>query len=114
MHSEATPVDLAHLERYTGGDVALNREVLELFCGQAQDLITGLQRADREGDVQSWRAHAHALKGGARGIGAFHLGELAAALEQEGPQGPAVTQGLGDLAAEMQRVADFVAVYRRA
>jgi len=36
-------VDLAHLARYTGGDEALNAEVLRLFDEQATDLVSQLR-----------------------------------------------------------------------
>ena len=38
----ARPVDMAHLARYTGGDSALNAEVLKLFDGQVNELVARL------------------------------------------------------------------------
>ena len=38
------PVDLAHLARYTGGDKALNAEILRLFDGQVTEMVGQLQR----------------------------------------------------------------------
>jgi HPt (histidine-containing phosphotransfer) domain-containing protein len=113
MNADTTPVDLSHLDRYTGGNVALNREILALFSGQAAELLAKLHRANEEGDARGWRDHAHALKGGARGIGAFGLGELAATLEKQGPRGYGASRGLKALDDEMRLVADFIALYRR-
>jgi HPt (histidine-containing phosphotransfer) domain-containing protein len=113
MSADTTPVDLSHLDRYTGGNVALNREILALFCTQAEELFARLRVANQAGDAKNWREHAHALKGGARGIGAFGLGELAATLEKQSPKGYGASRGLGALADEMRLVADFIAHYHR-
>ncbi|MBI3439833.1 MAG: Hpt domain-containing protein [Proteobacteria bacterium] len=64
--------DRAHFDHMTGGDRALQIEVLELFRQQVEAWRTLL--ASGEG----WREAAHTLKGSARGIG---LNVLAAACE---------------------------------
>ena len=38
------PVDLVHLSRYTGGDTALNAEILQLFDTQADELRNIIQK----------------------------------------------------------------------
>jgi HPt (histidine-containing phosphotransfer) domain-containing protein len=81
----AAAVDLAHLARYTGGDVALNAEVLRLFDSQASELVERLQSIIDARDTQSWKTITHTLKGAARGIGAFGLGDAAAAAEPIDP-----------------------------
>lgn len=78
-------VDLAHLARYTGGDAVLNAEVLRLFDNQATELVARLQSILDTRDVQSWKTVTHTLKGAARGIGAFGLGDAAAAAEPIDP-----------------------------
>lgn len=107
-------VDLEHLGRYTGGDAALNAEVLELFCSQAQEIVHALEKAHGDEDVKSWREYAHALKGAARGIGAFELADLAAALEREAAGTRAAAARLRALAGEAQQVAGFVGHYLQA
>jgi HPt (histidine-containing phosphotransfer) domain-containing protein len=77
----ARPVDLAHLSRYTGGDHALNAEVLKLFVGQAEQLIARLRIHLDKADAKGWHDVTHSLKGAARGMGAFELGDAAAAAE---------------------------------
>jgi HPt (histidine-containing phosphotransfer) domain-containing protein len=77
----AEPVDLDHLARYTGGDRALNAEVLQLFVGQAGQLMDQLQSVLDSRDVKSWRHITHSIKGAARGIGAFALADMAAEAE---------------------------------
>jgi HPt (histidine-containing phosphotransfer) domain-containing protein len=77
----AEPVDLDHLARYTGGDRALNAEVLQLFIGQAGTLMDQLQTVLETRDAKTWRHITHSIKGAARGIGAFALADMAAEAE---------------------------------
>lgn len=67
--SDVTPIDRAHLKEMTLGDDALAREVLALFDRQAATMIDRMRAADAE----SRAAMAHALKGSARGIGAWQV-----------------------------------------
>jgi HPt (histidine-containing phosphotransfer) domain-containing protein len=77
----AAAVDLDHLARYTGGDITLNAEILRLFDSQASELVRKLQCILDARDAKSWKVAIHTLKGAARGIGAFSLGDAAAAAE---------------------------------
>jgi HPt (histidine-containing phosphotransfer) domain-containing protein len=79
--AEATsvPVDLAHLARYTLGDRALEAEILSLFLAQAPQSVIRLAGAQEH---KHWREAAHSLKGSARGIGAWTLGDLAERAEK--------------------------------
>lgn len=81
----ARPVDLVHLARYTGGDQALNAEVLQLFVNQCGELVQRMDGILQTGDVKTWREVAHTLKGAARGIGAFGMADAAAACEPIDP-----------------------------
>ncbi len=81
----ARPVDLVHLARYTGGDQALNAEVLQLFVNQAGELVRRMDGVLQTGDAKTWREVAHSLKGAARGIGAFAMADAAAACEPIDP-----------------------------
>ncbi|GAA0552174.1 HPt (histidine-containing phosphotransfer) domain-containing protein [Rhizomicrobium palustre] len=74
-------VDLDHLCRYTGGDEALNAEVLKLFDDQVTDMVGRLNAVLDARDAKSWRQITHTLKGAARGIGAFKFADMAAAAE---------------------------------
>lgn len=75
-------IDRAHLARMTFGDLALERELLELFDRQAALLVARM----READPATVGTLAHTLKGSAVGVGATEVAEAAAALEQA--QGP--------------------------
>ncbi|HXI87018.1 MAG TPA: Hpt domain-containing protein [Parvularculaceae bacterium] len=71
--------DLAHLERYVCGDDALRNEILTIFEEQAAQWIG---RFAPEAEDDDWRDAAHALKGAARGIGAWAIGDLCEAAEK--------------------------------
>jgi HPt (histidine-containing phosphotransfer) domain-containing protein len=70
----AKPVDLTHLARYTLGEHALEREVLELFCTQSVLYLEQLRAAMSDKD---WRNAAHSLKGSASAIGAWRAAQAA-------------------------------------
>ena len=73
------PVDLKHLRRYTLGDLALEKEVLDLFLAQLPQTIAALSHAETDRD---WRIAAHTLKGSGRAIGAWRLARLAEQAER--------------------------------
>lgn len=73
------PVDLVHLAKYTMGNRELEHEVLTLFTKQS---LIYLDRLRNAADQQTWREAAHTLKGSARGIGAWHVADVVASLEQ--------------------------------
>lgn len=82
------PVDLDHLNRYTGGDRGLNREILKLFeeqCATMLAQLDALARTDGGASTKNWLELAHTLKGAARGIGAFGLADVAAEVEKIAP-----------------------------
>lgn len=72
------PVDLVHLSRYTLGQRALEREVLELFCTQSTVYLERLRVAPSD---QQWKDAAHSLKGSALAIGAWRAAAAAARAE---------------------------------
>ncbi|MGH6875441.1 MAG: Hpt domain-containing protein, partial [Aestuariivirgaceae bacterium] len=70
--------DADHLRRYTLGDEALERELLELFRVQARLHLDLIAAAACAGD---FNASVHALKGAALGMGATDIAETTAKLE---------------------------------
>jgi HPt (histidine-containing phosphotransfer) domain-containing protein len=90
---KADIVDIAHLDRYTGGDRLINREILQIFDGQCRDMLGKLEDlAGQEAEGEAWRDIVHKLKGAARGIGAFGLGDsLAEAEKAETGKGTAIS-----------------------
>src|SRR5579862_6912662 len=73
-------VDFAYLESFASGDDGLIDEVLDLFREQSQ--IWGAMLAP---DHEGWRDAVHTIKGAARGVGAFQLGDVCQACEAAGP-----------------------------
>jgi len=92
-------VDFAYLEAFAAGDEVVIDEVLALF--REQSAIWGaMLTAANEG----WRDGVHTLKGAARGVGAFELGDACQACEAQGPGGldrvrDALDAALADIAA---------------
>jgi HPt (histidine-containing phosphotransfer) domain-containing protein len=72
------PIDRDHLKRMTLGDTSLEREVLQLFDRQAALLVDRMHGAE----PAALSALAHALKGSARGIGAWGVAHAAEAIER--------------------------------
>lgn len=73
-------VDLAHLRRYTMGDVALEKEVLQLFLHQLPVTIGALSDAVNN---REWMVAAHTLKGSCRAVGAWRIATLAEHAERQ-------------------------------
>lgn len=72
-------VDFAYLEDFAAGDEAVVDEVLALFREQSSIWGVMLDPAN-----EGWRDGVHTLKGAARGVGAFQLGDACQACEAEG------------------------------
>ncbi len=66
-------IDFDHLEKYVAGDDALRDEILEIFAGQVELLV---KQFDVFQPDEAWKDTAHTLKGAARGVGAWSLGQL--------------------------------------
>jgi len=86
------PIDTDHLQRMTLGDASLEREVLAMFSGQAMRLMRELAAPSSDR-----RALAHMLKGSARAIGAFRVGEAAELLEAVLRRGDDPSEALDEL-----------------
>ena len=68
--------DAAHLRSATGGNAALQREVIALFFTQTHDLLARL------GDsADHWPMLAHTIKGSARNVGAVAIALAAERVE---------------------------------
>lgn len=77
---EADPAifDREHLNQYTGGEPALERELVTLFLGHFAPVRTQLEQAN---SAKDWKFAAHSLKGSARSIGAPQIANIAEQLE---------------------------------
>lgn len=74
----AVAVDYAHLRIQAAEDQDVMREVMELFLLQTEQILAALEVT---GDPKAWKELTHTLKGSARGVGAFAVGDAAAAAE---------------------------------
>ena len=98
-------VDFGYLEAFAAGDAQVVEEVLGLFREQAA-LWSGLLDPASEG----WRDAVHTIKGAARGVGAFPLGDACERAEQMGPSGldgvrDALNAAIADVAAYLHEQA---------
>ena len=84
LHEQGPIVDQAHLNRMTGGDSALATEVLGLFREQCDLWMRLLEPTT---DTLDWGNAAHTIKGSARGIGAWQLGEVCGQAEEAARDG---------------------------
>lgn len=71
------PIDFDHLAQQTGGDRALEEEVLRLFVTRSRADLDRLKEAGPD----SRRDVAHLILGSARAIGAGEVARCAAAVE---------------------------------
>jgi HPt (histidine-containing phosphotransfer) domain-containing protein len=106
------PIDLEHLARYTGGERALNAEILKLFDTQVTDMVGQLNSVLAVRDAKRWREITHTIKGAARGVGAFGMGEAAAAAEPVDPaNADKAKAAIKSLENEAQSVRGFIQDY---
>ncbi|MGL4439276.1 MAG: Hpt domain-containing protein [Bosea sp. (in: a-proteobacteria)] len=87
-----TPIDLPYLSRQTGGDTALEHELLALFADQCIRHLDTIRRANAKVGSDA----AHTLKGAARAIGAWTVGDAAERVEKALTR-HSVAEGLGEL-----------------
>jgi HPt (histidine-containing phosphotransfer) domain-containing protein len=102
-------IDLEHLARYTGGDAALDAEILRLFEMQTSELVASLRTILEARDAKSWKEVTHTIKGAARGIGAFAMADAAAQCELLGIDNPGISaMAISKLQSETEAVQVFV------
>jgi HPt (histidine-containing phosphotransfer) domain-containing protein len=103
------PIDFEHLSRMTLGDAGLEHEVLAMFAAQSATLVGTLAAMPADAS-----ALAHTLKGSARAIGAFAVGDAAARLEAAIARGFDTSAAVAELGeAVAQARAAIEAVLRR-
>jgi HPt (histidine-containing phosphotransfer) domain-containing protein len=99
-YSLSGAVDFAYLEQFAAGDTDVVEEVLGLFREQAAMWGPMLDPSQ-----PGWRDAAHTVKGMARGVGAFALGDACEAAE-------AGSGSLGAVRLELERALSDVAAYQ--
>jgi HPt (histidine-containing phosphotransfer) domain-containing protein len=109
VHKSAQILDLSHLAAQTGGDHALQREILTLFVRQSREILALLR--DDAGLPQARADLAHKLKGSARTVGAFGVAEAAEAVETGLLAGDTTPPVLDDLAAAIEAASAGISRY---
>jgi HPt (histidine-containing phosphotransfer) domain-containing protein len=79
-------IDLAYLARFTLGNAALEREVLQLFAEQMPLYLAALGKARSR---RGWREAVHSIKGSAWAVGAWRLASFAQMAERVDVEGEA-------------------------
>ena len=110
MAREQGPIDLDHLNQYTGCDRAVNEEILRLFQEQCSTMLARLEElaGGENAGGKTWKESAHTLKGAARGVGAFTLAAIAADMEKITGDKTAALASVQKLKGEVALVSGFV------
>lgn len=74
--------DLAHLSQQTGGDLLLQRELLDLFRLRSPELVDKMHALADTSQPSALCDLAHQLKGSAVALGAFAIAAAAGTVEQ--------------------------------
>ncbi len=109
MHKSAQILDLGHLAAQTGGDHALQREILTLFVRQSREILALLR--DDAALPQARADLAHKLKGSARTVGAFGLAKAAEAVETGLRAGDTTPPALDDLSSDVDAASAGISQY---
>lgn len=99
------PLDLEHLSRQTMGDRQLEEEILAMFAHQIAEIRKNIPAADEAKRLML----AHTLKGTARNVGAFVLGDCTEQLEAD----PGNKTLLSRLSKLIDEASDFIAAISR-
>jgi signal transduction histidine kinase/CheY-like chemotaxis protein len=100
-------VDTAKGVSLTGGTLAAYRQVLSLFCKDAEDRIPILQKtAESEDTLPAFVTHVHSLKSASASIGAQNISAQAAGLEAVGRAGDAafIRESLPDFLNQLEEL----------
>jgi signal transduction histidine kinase/DNA-binding response OmpR family regulator len=103
---DAGILDRTVLLRWSGGDAAFERDLLDTFEGELDQSENDIDAAMRAGDLARVAQAAHRLKGSALQIGAKRVGAAALALEEAGKAADRqrCQDARGHLAAELRRL----------
>jgi HPt (histidine-containing phosphotransfer) domain-containing protein len=97
----------------TGGSLTAYKQILSMFCKDAQDRLPLLQKAPEAEALQTFITQVHALKSASSSLGAKELSAVAAELEAAGNNGnmeiifeklPAFAKNLSELITNIHAV----------
>ncbi len=78
--------DWNQLHQLAGGDTAFEKELLEMFLGDAESSLLQLEEALASNSIEMVEELAHYLKGASANVGAVALSQAAAQLERQAKQ----------------------------
>ena len=106
-------LDVAALERQTGGDAALRGEIVRMFLEDCPQRLEAIREAIVSGDATALASASHALKGSAAYLKAASVRDCAADIERcacdgrmsDAPAGfDRLREAVGELLPELQKV----------
>ena len=101
------PVDVDHLAMFTDEDMAVEKELIDLFFTTAHECLAGLEGTQRESAWEEWKKFAHRFKGAAANMGAQILADVCLAAE-ENAQEVDKQEALTYIHAELNTVKEFM------
>lgn len=106
MSNHLATLDLALALSRVGGDVALLREIAQIFLEQYPQILSDIRRAIASGDGPALERAAHFLKGGVANFGAKRAADAAFLLENIGRDGrwENSARALADLEAALEKL----------
>ncbi|HYC36509.1 MAG TPA: ATP-binding protein [Usitatibacter sp.] len=87
IHADEAVLDSSAMLATTGGDVTIEREILEEYLVANASDLASFEAALRDGDIDSFTQIAHRMKGAARTIGANAFARACARAEDAGKAG---------------------------
>lgn len=112
---DGVPVDFKPVHAASEGDLAFERELLDVFLTDCARRVKNLGAVASAGDVEALRREAHTIKGAGGNVGAHRLRDLAYQIEKlDMPDQRAQAQQLTEeLRKEFERVRLCVEEYLR-
>lgn len=98
-----------NLTLITGGDPALEVDLLETFLLTSREYIDRLHIANDTNDPEEWKKEAHGLKGGCYNLGADDLGKICEQAQKVAQESTAARgQVLQSIENEFQKLVSFI------
>jgi CheY-like chemotaxis protein len=109
-------VDIQRGISMTGGTMALYRQVLDLFCKDAEERLPVLQNVPEVAVLHGFVIQVHALKGSSASIGAAEISTKAVKLEAAGKAGDIdfIRENLSDFAKALAELIDGISAWENA
>jgi CheY-like chemotaxis protein len=75
----------------TGGSIETYCDILKNFCSEVDEKARQIKKTEENENIKLYGIYTHAMKGAARSVGAFELGNSAAQMEEAAVQGDTET-----------------------